>query len=483
VEWFSASDDWLSRWVFERGLAMTYVIAFAVVLNQFRPLLGEHGLMPAPRFLAAVPFRRSPSLFHWRYSDRLVVAVGWTGVAVAVAMLLEGPQRIAAPVAMAGWFVLWVLYLSIVNIGQRFYSFGWESLLLEVGFLAIFLGGSASEPPVLVLWLLRWLLFRLELGAGLIKLRGDACWRRLTCLEHHHETQPMPGPLSAWFHHLPKPLHKVEVIANHAAQLIVPWFLFAPEPLSTIAAVIIVVTQGYLMVSGNFAWLNFLTIALALSVIDGSVLASVLPVDPPRDLSSTPAWLTGLTIALAVLVAVRSIPIVVNLASRHQRMNASFDRLHLVNTYGAFGSVTKVRREVVIEGTTDPSPTPATEWLEYEVRGKPGDVTRRPPQVAPYHLRLGWLLWFVALSPGYGEGWLSPLLRKLLEADAAVLGLFTHDPFDGARPTFVRARVFRYELTTRRERRTTGAWWTREPVGYLQGPVALASSTNPPEVG
>ena len=288
MEWFSASDDWLSRWVFERGLAITYVIAFAVVLNQFRPLLGERGLLPVPQFLAAVPFRRSPSLFHWRYSDRLVVAVGWVGITLATALLLEVPQRAGAPVAVACWAGLWVLYLSVVNVGQRFYSFGWESLLLEVGFLACFLGGSSTEAPVIVMFLLRWLLFRLELGAGLIKVRGDPCWRDLTCLEHHHETQPMPGPLSPYFHHLPKALHRVEVLANHTAQLVVPWFLFAPEPVSTIAAAIIVVTQGYLMISGNFSWLNFLTIAVGLSVIDGSVLARVLPIGPPADSRHNP---------------------------------------------------------------------------------------------------------------------------------------------------------------------------------------------------
>jgi hypothetical protein len=474
VEWFSASDAWLSRWLFERGLAITYVVAFAAAVNQFRPLLGEHGLMPVSRFVATVPFRRSPSLFHWRCSDRLVALVGWLGIVVAGALLLEIPQRVAAPLAMAGWALLWLLYVSIVNVGQRFYSFGWESLLCEVGFLAVFLGGSSSEPPVVVMFLLRWLLFRLELGAGLIKLRGDPCWRDLTCLRFHHETQPMPGPLSAWFHHLPPSLHRVEVLANHTAQLVVPWFLFAPAPLSTVAAVLIAVTQGYLLISGNFSWLNFLTIALALSVIDGSVLARVLPIHAPADLATTPAWLTALTVAVGAFVVVRSIPIVANLLSPHQRMNASFDRLHLVNTYGAFGSVTKIRREVIIEGTLDDDPGADTEWLEYEVRGKPGDVRRRPPQVAPYHLRLGWLLWFVALSPSYGDGWLGPLFRKLLEADPATLALFAHDPFDGARPAFVRARLFRYELTTRGERRASGAWWRRQPTGVLQPPIGLA---------
>ncbi|MFL6205227.1 MAG: lipase maturation factor family protein [Acidimicrobiales bacterium] len=474
MEWYSASDAWLGRWLFERGLAITYLIAFAVVLNQFRPLLGEHGLLPVPRFVSAVPFKRSPSLFHRHYSDRLVAAVGWFGIVVGTALLLEIPQRVAAPLAMACWAALWALYVSVVNVGQRFYSFGWESLLCEAGFLAVFLGGSGSEPPVLVMFLLRWLLFRLELGAGLIKLRGDPCWRDLTCLRFHHETQPMPGPLSAWFHHLPASLHRVEVLANHVAQLVVPWFLFAPAPVSTVAAIIIAVTQGYLMISGNFAWLNFLTIALALSVVDGSVLARVVPVDPPAHLAGTPGWLTALTLGLAAFVVVRSIPIVANLLSSHQRMNASFDRLHLVNTYGAFGSVTKVRREVVIEGTLAERPGPDTAWLEYGVRGKPGDVRRRPPQVAPYHLRLGWLLWFVALSPSYGDGWLEPLLRRLLEADPSTLALFDHDPFGGARPAFVRARLFRYELTTREERIATGAWWRRQPTGVLQPAMGLA---------
>jgi hypothetical protein len=204
------------------------------------------------------------------------------------------------------------------------------------------------------------------------------------------------------------------------------------------------------------------------------VLGGVLPVDPPSWLATTPTWLTVLTVALACLVVVRSIPIVANLLSHQQRMNASFDRLHLVNTYGAFGSVTKVRREVIIEGTLDARPGHDTEWLEYEVRGKPGDVRRRPPQVAPYHLRLGWLLWFVALSPSYGDGWLSPLFRKLLEADAPTLALFDHDPFHGERPAFVRARLFRYELTTRTERHETGAWWRREPTGTLQAPMGFA---------
>jgi hypothetical protein len=203
VDWFSASGYWLSRLVFQRALAVVYLIAFVAALNQFRPLIGERGLLPVPRFLGAVTFRQSPTIFKLRYSDRLFAAAAWTGAAVSVAAVLGLTERGPAWASMLAWAVLWGLYLSIVNVGQTWYGFGWESLLLEAGFLAIFLGSSKTAPPTLVLWLLRWLLFRVEFGAGLIKIRGDRCWRDLTCLSYHHETQPMPNPLSWYFHHLP----------------------------------------------------------------------------------------------------------------------------------------------------------------------------------------------------------------------------------------------------------------------------------------
>ena len=234
-------------------MAAVYLVAFLVTANQFRPLLGERGLQPAPAFLAAVPFARAPSLFHLHYSDRFGSLVAWVGAGLAGAALLGLPEQGPAWVPAAAFLALWALYLSVVNVGQTFYSFGWETLLLEAGFLAVFLGPAGTAPPTLVLWLYRWLLFRVEFGAGLIKLRGDRCWRDLTCLDYHHETQPLPGPLSWFFHHLPRPLHRAEVLANHVTQLVVPFGLFAPQPVAGIAALAIVVTQAWLLVSGNFS--------------------------------------------------------------------------------------------------------------------------------------------------------------------------------------------------------------------------------------
>jgi hypothetical protein len=152
--------------------------------------------------------------------------------------------------------------------------------------------------------------------------------------------------------------------------------------------------------------------------------------------------------------------------SPRQMMNASFNSLHIVNTYGAFGSVTRERYEIVLEGTRDATPTAATAWQAYEFRGKPGDPSRRPPQIAPYHLRLDWLMWFEAMSPVPSDRWFFVFVDRLRENDGPVTGLLRTNPFAGGPPpAHVRARYYRYQFTTPAERSATGAWWKRELVG------------------
>jgi hypothetical protein len=376
---------------------------------------------------------------------------------------------------MLAWFALWAMYQSIVNIGGSFYSFGWETLLLEAGFLAIFLGTAAIAPPILVLLLFRWLAFRVEFGAGLIKLRGDRCWRDLTCMDFHHETQPMPNPLSWFFHKLPKSLHRIETVGNFVAQLVLPFGLFLPQPFATVAALLMVLTQLYLVVSGNYAWLNWVTIVVMTAAIADPVLQSVVPIatTPAEAFAATPAWFTIAGVALTLLVVMLSWFPVRNLLSPRQAMNASFDPFRLVNTYGAFGSVSRVRDEVVIEGTDADSIDAGTAWREYEFKGKPGDVRRLPRQYAPYHLRLDWLMWFLPLSSRYGERWFVPFLVKLLEGDRQTLALLGGNPFPDRPPRFVRALLYRYRFTSWRERRDTGAWWARSLVGELVQPIRL----------
>ncbi|HEU4807618.1 MAG TPA: lipase maturation factor family protein [Homoserinimonas sp.] len=477
MDWFNAHDYEFARAVLQRGVAVMFLVAFASTAAQFRVLLGERGLLPAPELLMHARFLRGPTLFRWKYSDGLLLTVAWVGMVLAASVILGVPQLGPPWVPMLVFLALWLLYMSIVNVGQTFYGFGWEMLLLEAGFTVAFLGSDAVAPPITILVLTGWLVFRLEFGAGMIKIRGDSSWRDLTALNYHHETQPMPNPVSRFAHLLPKPVHKMEVAGNHFAQLVVPFLLFAPQPVASGAAAIIILTQLWLVITGNFAWLNWITIVLAFSRISDPVAHWALPFIPlDWGAGDNPVWWMVPVLAVSLLLLVLSYWPIRNLFSHHQLMNASFNRWQLVNAYGAFGSVTKRRYEVIVEGTLDASPADLAEWREYEFKGKPGDPARVPRQFAPYHLRLDWLMWFLPLGSVHEE-WFYAFLGKLLEADARTLRLLRVDPFDGERPRWVRASMFFYRFSTREERRKTGLWWMRERVRVVIPPLSLRDTS------
>ncbi|HEY2379921.1 MAG TPA: lipase maturation factor family protein [Terriglobia bacterium] len=472
----------LSRFLLQRGFAAIYLIAFLVVRNQFKPLLGEHGLLPVPSFLKRVRFRDAPSIFCWHYSDRLLDGVAWAGLFLSALALIgvseAGPFWLSATV----WLTLWVFYLSIINVGQTFYAFGWESMLVEAGFFAAFLGPSRMQPSIVPILILRWMLFRTEFGAGMIKLRHDRCWRDLTCLFYHYETQPLPNPLSWYFHRLPKIVHRAGVLGSHFVQVGVPFALFAPQPFASLAGALIIFHQLWLIVSGNYSWLNWITVVLGFTALDDKVLRWILPIAMPQTVPRTVIE-DVLMLAVGLGTILLSIQPARNLLSKSQLMNYSYNPFHLVNAYGAFGSVTKERYEIVIEGTADPEPLPGAQWEEYEFKGKPGNPMRRPPQVAPYHLRLDWLVWFLPFSvavhskgiriPGY-DRWFMRFIQRLLENDRPTLKLLRRNPFETRRPTFVRALFYRYRYSTAEERRRTGAWWIRKLVDVYLEPVSLA---------
>ena len=485
MDGFAAVDFGFAREVLQRGIAALYLVAFVSSLNQFRALCGERGLLPAPELLEWASSSRPrgrmlrPTLFRRiRYTDRRLVLLCWAGIVVA-ALIVAGIPQLAPPwVPMICFLALWLGYMSISSIGQTFYGFGWEMLLLEAGFLAAFLGSRDQPPPTVVIVLFWWLLFRLEFGAGMIKIRGGREWRDLTALTFHHETQPMPGPLSRQAHLLPRWFHRVEVLGNHFAQLVVPFFLFAPllglvVPIPELvegsvligaaAAAIVIATQVWLVATGNFAWLNWATIVIAFSAIG---LPSARTASP-----GIPLYWFIITSLVGILYVVLSWPALRNLFARRQLMNASFNRWQLANAYGAFGTVTKERIEIVVEGTAAGDPD-AADWREYEFKGKPGDVHRMPRQFAPYHLRLDWLMWFLPLGRSL-EDWFTVFLVRLLEADAPTLTLLRRDPLDGERPQWVRAVSCRYRFTTRAEKRATGAVWVRDRRRVVMAPIGL----------
>jgi hypothetical protein len=371
---------------------------------------------------------------------------------------------------------MWLTYLSIVNVGQTWYSFGWESLLLECGFLAIFLGARDTAPPTIVIWMFRWVVFRLMFGAGMIKLRGDPCWRDLTCLVYHYNTQPIPNPISWYLDKSPLWLSKAGVLFNYFAELIAPFAAVMPWVVARRAGgVVIVLFQLSIAVSGNLSWLNWISIVIAMSCFDDAFLSRVLPIHagPLHPLAAPHQIALGL---LTVVVTLLSIRPALNLFSRRQMMNASFEPLHLVNTYGAFGSISRRRYEVIVEGTADSVVTPASVWKEYEFRAKPGSVSRRPPFLAPYHRRLDWLMWFIPLDPAYGESWFAPLLARLLQNDTATLSLMSGNPFPEKPPEWIRATMYEYRFTTWTERSATGDYWIRVRVGEMTRPLSLHTS-------
>ncbi|WP_164234054.1 lipase maturation factor family protein [Microbacterium hydrocarbonoxydans] len=490
MDGFAAVDFGFAREVLQRGIAALYLVAFVSTLNQFRPLLGEHGLLPAPALLDWVSRRDTrkrmlnPTLFRRiRYTDRRLVALCWAGIVVS-GLLVAGIPQLGPPwLPMIAFLLLWGGYMSVVSIGQTFYSFGWEMLLIECGLLAAFLGSREQPPPTVVIVLFWWLLFRLEFGAGMIKIRGGREWRDLTALTYHHETQPMPGPLSRQAHLLPRWFHKGEVLGNHFAQLVVPFFLFAPilsvwtdgpvpQIVGAVAAGIVIATQFWLVLTGNFAWLNWATIVIAFSAIGlpgAPVVERAQRDETPGAIDGIPLYWFVITCALGILYLVLSWPALRNLFARRQLMNASFNRWQIANAYGAFGTVTKQRVEIVVEGSADEE---GFHWREYEFKGKPGDVRRTPRQFAPYHLRLDWLMWFLPLGRSLDD-WFTAFLVRLLEADAPTLALLRVDPFDGERPRWVRAVTYRYRFATRAEHRADRVRWVRTGRRVILGPFGL----------
>lgn len=491
----AAASYRLTRFVVLRLLGFVYFFAFLSAALQIVPLIGADGLLPARSWLARVTaqlgssgagFLRVPSLFWIDASDGTLLLTAWVGAGLSLVVLCG----YANALVMAA---LWALYFSFVSVGQDWYGYGWEIQLLETGAVAVFLCPLLDgrpfprrPPPFAAILLLRWLAFRIYLGAGLIKIRGDACWRDLTCLVHHYETQPIPNPVSRFYHFMPLWFHQGGVLYNHLCELVCPWFVFGPRLLRLTAGSLMVVFQCILITSGNLSFLNYLTIVPCLAAFDDAFLRRLLPPCVTRradaaaaahataaDAATGPAAgrvHEGIAWAYAALVAILSLGPVGNLLSSRQIMNTSFDRLHLVNTYGAFGSVGEERREIVFEGTGDAAVTAATVWQEYDFWCKPGTPTRRPCLIAPFQPRLDWQIWFAAMSSPERYPWTLHLVAKLLRNDPGTLSLLSNNPFPDRPPRFVRAALYRYRFAPPGE--PDGAWWRRTYLGEWLPPLS-----------
>jgi len=472
----------LATWGFLRALGLIYLAAFISLGLQVPGLIGRQGITPAAALLDDARslfgrwrFLRVPTLAWAGSSDRMLLALCWGGAALAL-LLAAG---IAPVVTLA---LSWACYLSLFNVSRLFLGYQWDALLLETGFLAIWMAPAdwwprwpPADPPRPVLWLAWWLLFRLIFSSGVVKLRsGDPTWRHLTALAFHYETQPLPAPF-AWFaHHAPLWMHKASCAAMFAIELAVPFLVFAPAPLCYAAGVLITLLMLGIMATGNYGFFNLLTIALSMLVFDDGAVRRVLRTEAvPAPTPASPA-----AAAAAMLLLVLSLRPVAHLFAPSVRWPKPLEAIfawcepwRLVSGYGLFAVMTTVRPEIVVEGSAD-----GAVWKTYEFRWKPGDPMRRPRCCMPHQPRLDWQMWFAALADYRVYPWFIAFLGRLLENAPSVVRLLRLNPFPAAPPRYVRAVLYRYRFTDAATRRRTGAWWERELLGLYCPVLTKAGS-------
>jgi len=448
--------------LFRRFLGIIYAAAFLSLAVQLLGLVGENGIVPAKTFLEAIfkrfgaeAYYRLPTLAWFSAADGFLLGLAWAGVLLSVFVILDVfPCLIFA--------LLWVLYLSLVQIGQVFLSFQWDVLLLETGFLAIFLTKNPSKG---IVWLFRILLFKLMFSSGMVKLlSGDPAWRNLTALTFHYETTPLPVWVGWYFHHLPVWFHKGSVIVMYFTEIILPFFIFLGRRARMLCFVGQVVFQLLIMLTGNYAFFNLLAIALCVFLLESGRGRQVCHITQPMKVKT---WhpgvrylFVGVMVILNLMQLSQTLRLRVPWPGPLAAMRQALYPLHIVNGYGLFAVMTKKRGEIILQGSKD-----GKQWRDYEFKWKPGDPSGKPAFVQPHQPRLDWQMWFASLSTVRRNPWLVALMRQILLGSPEVLRLLKTDPFEQEPPRYLQAAFFDYHFSDPKTRRETGKWWQRTQKG------------------
>ncbi|MFL6415219.1 MAG: lipase maturation factor family protein [Bryobacteraceae bacterium] len=468
----SPSSHSLIENVFLRLLGLTYLAAFGSLLPQVIPLLGSDGIEPAKRFLDSFRPEMAPSLvfsiptFFWiSAADGALRAACIVGCVASVLLVVRWQSRFAAAIC-------WVLYLSLVSVGAPFLNFQWDALLLEAGFLALF-----SGSPILI-WAYRLLLFRLMFESGIVKLTsGDPNWRNLHALRFHFMTQPLPNPLAYYAYRLPASVLDAFTAATFAIELFVPFLLFCPKRVRYAGVSLLMLLQLSIILTGNYAFFNLLTVAICLWGLDDSVFEPVrrslqakFPGSETLGFASGRLRLAG-SFALLFLISAGVLQVIqsvdrtwVGTLNAHLRWIAPFE---MVNSYGLFAVMTTTRPEIILQGSDD-----QVHWLDYSFPYKPGEPHRGLPWIAPYQPRLDWQMWFAALGDINENTWVGNLMYRIMTGDPAPAKLLEPSPFSRP-PHYMRALLYDYRFTTPELRRRTGAVWERTLIRTWFGPVSL----------
>ncbi len=473
VRWFSEPQPYLrSRWIFLRCLGLIFFSAFYSLYFQIHGLIGPKGILPAATYLpdarsaiGAKAFWYIPSLFWFGASDRAVSVVVWIGIAASLAIVFNLWPRVS--IAIAG-----ICFLSFVSAAQDFSSYQSDGMLLEAGFLSLFFAprglrpglGIRHPPTRAALFLLQWEWFRIYFESGVVKiLSGEEQWRNLTAMDKYYENGPLPTWLGWYVQHWPHTFHAFTAAATLIIELLVVWLLFLPKRSRLICFLITTPLQIGIILTANYAFLNYLVLCLGVLLLDDRGLGPQASGLGSSERRRTPVAVMVILIVFFVTSFVMfflpGVPV----------LNAPaifLQPFRIVNNYGLFAVMTRARYEIEFQGTTD-----FVHWTPYPFRYKAQDVRERPGIYAPYQPRFDWNLWFASLGSIDENRWVMNVEVRLLENSPAVLQLFRENPFPkGA--SAIRVVLWQYWFSSREEKARSGVWWDRKFIGQY-APTAV----------
>ncbi len=484
----------IARSIFLRALAGIYFSAFFSLLFQIKGLIGPRGILPAQNYLHAVEkyyggtrYWHAPSLFWISSSSTAVMTVTWTGLTASVLAFVNVWPRLTLSIC-------WVCFLSFVAAAGDFSGYQSDGMLLEAGFIALFLAPGGLRPGWGVhspmsrasLWLLRWEWFRIYFESGLVKrLSGDPQWRDMTAMDEYYQNGPLPTWIGWYVQHLPHWFQAATAVGTLVMEFVLVFLVFFPRRVRLICFLIVTPWEIGVILTGNYAFLNYLVLSLGFLLVDDGDWLRVLPnaLRPPELDAVLTEEQGGVGRALHALnVAVSGVMLSwIGYATTAQMANmvlprplptasSKLDPFRIANQYGLFAVMTRGRYEIEFQGSDD-----GVNWRPYLFRNKPQLLNEAPRIYAPYQPRFDWNLWFASLG-SWQQNDIVPITQtKLLENDADVLDLFRSNPFPTGAPKYVRAVLWQYWFTSMEEKRTTGNWWRRKLLG-LYAPVIERTS-------
>lgn len=466
---YSPDQYILSAKLFLHLLGLIYFFAFFPFIFQIQGLIGENGILPTTDYLNFIHSRlgkraytRYPTVFWINSSDFSLLFVVIVGSILSILLLLGIYPFIIIP-------ILYILYISIIRVGQDFLSFGWELFLMEISANAFLL--SLTEVPNPFVWIsINFLLFRFHIQSGAVKLQsGDINWHNLTGLCYHYQTQPIPNATAWYAHKLPLWFQKLSCLMMLIIEIIFPLGVFGDAEMRLVTFCFFAGLQFFIWLTGNFSYLNYMTVALSTILISDIYLTPIMGVAEVTEAPSL--WVTVLVstggLALFTLQLMRF--------WHHFFRNSDFEKVlnsvygyYLANRYGIFAVMTTKRYEIIIEGSND-----GESWKEYTFKHKPSEVNRRPRRISPYQPRLDWQAWFLPFSNYNSEPWLQNFIHKLLIGSKPVLSLLRGNPFPEKPPRYIRALVYDYVFTDAKTKKETGDWWQRTYTGEYSPTLSL----------